>query len=301
MLALCTYNRASGLSSALDSLSRLDVPDGIEFEMILVDNDSEGSGREIYDRFAQGISFKSNYYCEETKGITFARNRALKLASDLGASHLAFFDDDARVTKDWLRQLHKWSQSNPSAIISGPQLSCFQAKPPDWAKSLSYFNPTRHESGKRRRWAATNNIVIPLFIYTKLGLCFDTVLNDSGGSDQCFSMEAHNHGIDIIWCNEAIVYESVPSTRLRVPWLLLRNFRYGSTGHYMHRKIHAPTFATIISLSKGCGYSALGLLKIMASVYAGRPSFIEGLCLISRGVGWPLGVFNKRSKEYASR
>lgn len=300
-IALCTCNRPQLLRMAINSLSRIILPEDVIVDFILVDNDVNKTGLEPFNDSTRSLPFKSTYYLEKEKGITFARNRALYEASKKGADYLAFFDDDAVVDKYWLQRLLQHTCDEGMTITTGPQLSIFEDGCPEWAKEIVYFNPRRFSSGTKLRWAATNNILIPLSIYKNSGVSFDNSLRYSGGSDQCFCMEAKQFGYDIIWVDNAIVKENVPLSRTNFDWVIKRSFRYGSTGFFMHRKEKGVMFAFVLSFLKFIYYLFLGMAKVILSKPTNKLEKIEGTCLLARSFGWLSGIFNKKHNEYASR
>lgn len=301
IIALCTSKRPELLENAIISLSKINIPEGFNVEFILIDNDMTQSGLEPFNKLSCILPFESRYYLEEEKGITFARNRALIEANKKNADYVAFFDDDAVVEPSWLQRLTHYSSDNCTIITTGPQLSIFEVGCPEWAKEIIYFNPRRYLSGTRLRWAATNNILIPMDIYRKFGIEFDNSLRYSGGSDQCFCMEAKQLGYEIIWVDDAIVKENVPLSRTNCEWVIKRSFRYGSTGFFMHRKEKGLLYAFIASLLKSAYYAFYGLVKLICSKPKNNLARVEGVCLLARSIGWVSGIFNKKHNEYAAR
>ncbi|EPT9294290.1 glycosyltransferase family 2 protein [Vibrio parahaemolyticus] len=300
-IALCTNNRPQLLKMAINSLSKIIIPECFIVDFILVDNDIKKSGLETFNDATRSLPFKSTYYLENEKGITFARNRALHEASKKDADYIAFFDDDAVVDKYWLHNLLQHTCDEDLTITTGPQLSIFEEGCPEWAKDIVYFNPRRFSSGTKLRWAATNNILIPLSIYKNSGVCFDNSLRYSGGSDQCFCMEAKQFGYDIVWVDNAIVKENVPLSRTNFDWVLKRSYRYGSTGFFMHRKEKGLIYAFVLSFLKFIYYFFIGMGKVIFSMPKNKLAKIEGVCFLTRSFGWLSGIFNKKHNEYAIR
>ncbi|ENE8726118.1 glycosyltransferase family 2 protein [Vibrio alginolyticus] len=301
VIALCTNKRPQLLSQSINSLSNLDYPKNTIVDFILIDNDIAMSGQAIFNSLSPLLPFNASYFSEKEKGITFARNRALLEASRKDADYVAFFDDDAIVEPKWLSKLVEQISADGNSIITGPQLSIFDESSPSWCREIVYFNPKRYPTGYELRWAATNNILIPMKIYTYYGVQFDNSLRYSGGSDQCFCMEAKTHGFRVIWADEAIVREKVPLERTSVDWVIKRNFRYGSTGFFMHRKEHGYFYALTLSVMKSIYYALLGICKVLISMPNNKLAKVEGGCFLVRSLGWISGVFNKKHNEYENR
>ena len=51
----------------------------------------------------------------------------------------------------------------------------------------------------------------------------------SGGEDADFFFRLHLAGRRLVWCDEAVVTEQVPSSRLTLKWLRQRGFRSGQS------------------------------------------------------------------------
>jgi len=72
------------------------VPDWAEVVLCVVDNDAEGSGREVVEAFeAEAVGRMGvRYVVEARRGIPMARNRAVEVALEAGAEAVVFVDDD---------------------------------------------------------------------------------------------------------------------------------------------------------------------------------------------------------------
>jgi glycosyltransferase involved in cell wall biosynthesis len=95
---VCTRNRCSALAQLLDSLTRLVLPPGLAWELVVVDNGSSDGTAALIDSFADRLPVRRIF--EPRKGISRARNAGLDAA--LGEI-LAFTDDDCLPAPDWLR------------------------------------------------------------------------------------------------------------------------------------------------------------------------------------------------------
>ena len=95
---ICTYNREQYLGLAIDSLLQQDFA---EFEVIVVDNASTDGTRQVVE--ARLPHAKLRYIYEPITGLSVARNTGAKIAQ---SSILAYLDDDAIATPQWLRVLY---------------------------------------------------------------------------------------------------------------------------------------------------------------------------------------------------
>lgn len=113
---ICTHNRASYLGAAIDSLLAQDFTG--DYEIIVVDNASTDSTRSVVE---QRLSHpRLHYVYEATVGLSVARNTGAKVAK---APILAYLDDDAEATPQWLRSLHQVYQEHEKVAIAGGKVT----------------------------------------------------------------------------------------------------------------------------------------------------------------------------------
>ena len=78
-----------------------------------------------------------------------------------------------------------------------------------------------------------------------------------------FSCRLYTKGARIHWLAEAVVSEKVPSKRLRLSWILQRNFRYSCDGARFYRKLFSKAKANLLCPNKG-----QSLLTLWTALYA---------------------------------
>ena len=110
-VVIATRNREHWLADALDSLTRQTRPPD---EIIVVDNASEDNTREAVSQFQHKLPVK--YVFEGKKGIPYARNCGVKLAS---GDIIAFLDDDTSADENWLRYIEMPFIRDPNIGIVG--------------------------------------------------------------------------------------------------------------------------------------------------------------------------------------
>src|SRR4051794_1841821 len=111
-VAICTWNRADLLAKTLGNLCTLDRLPGADWELVLVDNGSTDSTRQVADRFAGRLPLR--YVVEPLRGLSNARNRAIREArSDL----VVWTDDDVLVGPGWLRAYAGAERQHPDSAF----------------------------------------------------------------------------------------------------------------------------------------------------------------------------------------
>lgn len=107
-VVVCTRNRPGDLTACLDAISRLNPsPDDI----LVIDN---SDGDPAAERAAR--EHGARYVVERAIGLSRARNRALAESS---SEIVAFIDDDAQPSEDWLEQILAPFADPQMAMVSG--------------------------------------------------------------------------------------------------------------------------------------------------------------------------------------
>ena len=99
---LCTYNRCESLRKALESVARSEVPESIDWEVLVVDNNSRDDTRSVVEEYCRRYPSRFCYLFEAKQGKSHALNSGCEAAD---ADVLAFMDDDVEVDPHWLYNL----------------------------------------------------------------------------------------------------------------------------------------------------------------------------------------------------
>ncbi len=101
-IIVCTYNRSRHLASVLESLSTQQTPEGFQWEVLVIDNNSRDDTQAVFEEFARRGKLQVRYVMETRQGLSHARNRGIAEAS---GEYLAFIDDDALADAHWVIEL----------------------------------------------------------------------------------------------------------------------------------------------------------------------------------------------------
>lgn len=97
-----TYNRSQFIELTLQSFVRQNF-DVQQFEIIIADNNSTDSTKDVINRFIENNKNVSlTYFIEKNQGVHYARNSAAKKAR---GEYLYFTDDDMIAEPDLLKEL----------------------------------------------------------------------------------------------------------------------------------------------------------------------------------------------------
>lgn len=99
VVCVCTYKRPMPLRATLQAIAGADLHPNTE--LVVVDNEPSAGTREILRQVAPWAHLVD----EPQRGITFARNTAIRKALALGADVISFIDDDDIPDPAWLREL----------------------------------------------------------------------------------------------------------------------------------------------------------------------------------------------------
>ena len=130
-VVVCTYNRADLLAGALESLVRQSLVPSC-YEIIVVDNASTDETPEVVQIFQEKYPEHTIVRVYESQqGLGYARNAGLKHAH---GRHVAYLDDDARASSDWLKTaLELFEIVKPTPIcLGGPILPFYDAPKSEW-------------------------------------------------------------------------------------------------------------------------------------------------------------------------
>jgi succinoglycan biosynthesis protein ExoM len=226
-VCICTFRRPDLLARLLDALAGNSVDPAFSFDIVIVDNDWARSAEDGVERFRARSEVKVFYDCEPERNISIARNRAIRNAT---GNLLAFIDDDEYPRRDWLARLYRsLKESNANGVL-GPVLSDFPPGAPRWLEKGGFFDRPRLRSGATisLRDARTGNVLIQRSVFSEGSVWFDPAFGRTGGEDAMFFSRQFDQGRVFVWCDEAPVYEAVPSERWKASFLLRKHLRIGS-------------------------------------------------------------------------
>jgi glycosyltransferase involved in cell wall biosynthesis len=127
-IAVCTWNRARLVEQTLHSLTQLRVPDGMEWEVVVVNNNSPDSTAAVLESFVPRLPLR--HFLETHQGIAHARNRA---ALEAHGDVVLWTDDDVRVKPNWLAGYADAFARHPECGFFGGSVELsFEGIPPRW-------------------------------------------------------------------------------------------------------------------------------------------------------------------------
>src|SRR5438309_1029686 len=126
---LCTYNRYQSLRNALDSVAASVLAESVEWEVLVVDNNSNDQTRKVAQEFCTAHPHRFRYLFEPRPGKSHALNAGIREAR---GNIVAFMDDDVTVHQDWLQNLTAELRHDEWAGAGGRIVPQWSFAPPRW-------------------------------------------------------------------------------------------------------------------------------------------------------------------------
>jgi len=243
---ICSYNREKYIRLSIDSLIAQTL-DEEHYEILLVDNGSTDSTKEIVESSYLGRVVNFRYIYEPELGLSRARNRGLKEA--LGR-YVAYLDDDAIADPDWLehilRAFDERKNENPGSV-GGRVDPIWEIPRPVWLADqmqnpLTILNlsdtPIRLTP---QQWLAGANIAFPKSVLEEVGGFREDlgrIGNNLLSNDEYLlkkQLEAKSHFF--YYYPDIRVQHHVPASRLNKKFFFRRYFWQGISNVVMRRHL----------------------------------------------------------------
>ena len=261
-VCICTFKRPELLRRLLFELGKQETAERFSYSIVVADNDRQQSARDIVAQFTAGASVATTYCVEDEQNVALARNKALEHAD---GDYIAFIDDDEFPAEDWLvRMLSACEQCGADGVL-GPVRPFFAELPPPWLTKSRLCERPEHRTGHRLHWreTRTGNVLFRRGILNGRETSFRREFGN-GGEDQDFFRRMIQEGHRFVWCNEAVVYETVPPARWRRRYFFKRALRRGqnerlflSTRSIVKSLVAVPAYAALLPVMGVFGQAAL--------------------------------------------
>lgn len=275
-----TDRRPRSLQRLLDALVWLRADRAAAgLEVVVIDADPAGSAREACAETAPRLPWPLRYV--HGPGASAA---AAAGAVRADAEWIAFLDDDQEPTPRWLDELLRVQAAYGADVVAGPVVPRFEGRVPAWVLGGRLFELPRHGTGTRLPYADGGNVLVRAAVLR--------------GRDRGTSAGAVPAGAQgIVWADEALAYEWIPPSRVTLPWMLRRAFRWGNAWAIRERHAEAGIRAGVVRLGRAAGRIARSTLLLAASAVRGRRAAVLALRGICFGAGSLAGLAGFRVGE----
>lgn len=296
LVTVATFRRPDGLVALLRSLERMvDAP---PFDVLVVDNDPRHSATPAVDGVRGELGFPVRLVAEPAPGIAAARNAALRAADTY--RWVCFVDDDEEVDPGWLLRLTDVRRRSDADGVTGPVEFSFAVDPPRWALLGNFFIRPDFADGAPCPTAATNNLLLSVDALRARDLRFDLRLGTTGGSDIMLTRQLTSRGGRIVWCEGAVVHETVPAARCRPRWILRRAVRSGNTEALVALALATSAPARFAVLLGGLARIVVGSGRLVTAPLVNRQQRgAAALRTLLRGIGVVAAWSGRPVREYA--
>jgi glycosyltransferase involved in cell wall biosynthesis len=113
---ICTFNRCSNLPSVLECLAKQRGVEDVEWEVVVVDNNSTDSTRDVVKDLADRLPIRIHYAFEKQQGLNHARNRGI---DESRGEIFIYIDDDILVSSGWLAAMYRAVVDNDADAVGG--------------------------------------------------------------------------------------------------------------------------------------------------------------------------------------
>jgi GT2 family glycosyltransferase len=239
--AICTYRGGPSLRGALASLAKQDLA-AERYRVIVVDNAPEQL-ESTYE--LSGPSANVRWLRAPSVGLSNARNMA---ASACGTPLIAFLDDDAVASADWLGAFIATFESFGEQLFAagGRVDALWMAPRPPWLPDELLGHLSLIDWGGKRRlldadeWIAGTNMAFRVAALNRVG-GFSNKFGRCGGEEVLLSNEENDvvsrlrqQGGEIAYVPDAIVQHIISPERLTQDWIR-RRVVWQAVSDYMQR------------------------------------------------------------------
>ena len=266
VLCICTYKRPDGLLKLLRAVEQLDFDD--DLSLVVIDNAAGQEGLNLCRKIESQYRWPMKYAYEPQGGIPYARNTAVKTALESDPDFIAMLDDDEWPSRQWLTELIKIQRKTAADFVGGPVKPVFPADtPPPWFKvSAQYYGAERElEDGNFCVLYASGNFLGRAECFRILGAeSFSPYFSVAGGEDLAFFQEMEKRGYKMAWSKNAVVYETVPESRMSISWLKERVIRQSNLNVLVQRKNQQGILQSSVRFMKTAVLLVVGSIAYIA-------------------------------------
>jgi len=292
---IITYKRPEQLRTLLESLATQTMYNQHRVEIIVVDNDLNGTAQSVVNDFiARYPHLVVIYEIEPLHGIPLARNHSVRLAR---GKFIAFIDDDEKADPLWLEALYQCLVTYQADAVFGPVEPILPLGCPAWIQKGKFFDRPHHNDGLSVKTGRTSNALVRKIWLDRYENPFDPDLRFTGGSDSDLFVRMLKEGTKLRWAENAIVREFVGRERLKLQWLLMRAFR-GGQGYAWRHATRRNLLGKIAHFLYRFLLVVFSLFMVMASLPFGRHRSIWWLRKVFSNAGQISAFLPFRYEEY---
>lgn len=227
-----TYNRCDSLMKSVQSVILTNVPDGITWELVIVDNNSTDKTRELIADVKFKTTADIRYVLEKRPGLSHARNRGI---DESKGRIIAFLDDDCIVDPSWLSCLVHEFYSDPELCGIGGRVELFDERDKPVTIMTSRDRRLFSSAGQLFSFMHGCNMAFNRKVFQKIG-GFDVRLGPGtkilAAEDADIIYRVFKNGFKMLYCPELLVYHNHGRRLDTQVATLLRGYTIGRGAFY---------------------------------------------------------------------
>ncbi len=297
VVGIATYKRPHMLRKALASIAGLKP--GPQLAVVVADNSADGEGLAVVGAMhAEGYSHPLTGITVSERGIPHARNALVAAAVSAGARWIAFMDDDQVAHPGWLNELLAAAGKANADVVGSAVKNDFDGPVSPRIRGAALLRSDDQLDGIVPIVLGTGGVLISLDRLQQLGdRPFNGAFALSGGSDSELFHRLRKNGTRFARAIRSVVYETYPSSRLTLRWLLQRSLRTGAADMKIALSLEEKTATLLREGLKIGGVFFLAPIHLFLAI--GRPARqIDVLCRIARACGKVMTIAGGGHDEY---
>jgi glycosyltransferase involved in cell wall biosynthesis len=225
-VAIPTYNGAARLPLVLERLQKQINPEKINWEVIIIDNNSKDQTYQVFEQFSvnwmANVSLK--YFFEKRQGMAYARWRAINEAK---GEFVGFLDDDNLAAFDWIYESYIFGLEHKTVGAYGGEIQGdFEIQPPKEFEKAEKFLSIRKYADIATLFELDKLRLPPgagLVVRKKAWLeSVPHVVTHTqrGCEDYEISLYMHKHGWEIMYNPAMKIQHLIPAWRMEKSYLI---------------------------------------------------------------------------------
>jgi succinoglycan biosynthesis protein ExoM len=297
LIAIPTFRRPALLHRLLRGIAEISTPHGCSVEVLVMDNDSTPSARDLVVGIAEHFPFPLSYAHVSEPGLSAVRNFGLERGRRF--DFLAMIDDDEIPQRQWLVELFNVQAATLGDAVIGFVPTVLPDDAPRWLRRARFFDHPSYPDRTLIRDGYTGNCLLRMSSIERLNLAFDRALNFAGGEDLLFFRQLADRGGRLAYAAHAIAEESIGADRASAAYVIRLNFRRGNTLSLCDRRLgKGPTTIAVRGFKAG-GLIARGCITLLPyTLLRGRIGSLTAMCDVARGLGALGGLFGHVYQGY---
>lgn len=253
-VVICTYNRSELLSKCLESLTDQTI-DKKCYEVIVADNNSNDNTILV----AQGYIGKLpnlKICTEEKRGANHARNAGVNIAK---GEYIAFIDDDAVASPDWLSKIMEFIERHPDVNVFGGPHDAFTLDPkPGWFPpeyGIFFLGNEERPLNINAEWLIGTNLIVRKDAFVsvggfndKLGAVKSGTSFFQAGEETRLLVDLSEQGHVIFYAPTIKVKHLIRTDKMSLKFLLVSGYRMGRN-HDITLNVKRSLLSHVVSLA----------------------------------------------------